>query len=122
MEVDEEGLMFDDGTVASSSMRNIDNLDSMAGIKIGLSGLQQSIFGENKKKNYELCNKKREKYKGDLIDGLSGLMVGRKDITAKVKDFSVIKRITKNLENKLTIDKRKKSTRAHEGISTESQI
>ena len=46
------------------------------------------------------------------MDGLSGLMVGRKDITAKVKDFRVIKKISKNLEDKLKVaEKRKKMQR-----------
>jgi len=55
----------------------------MAGLSKGLSGLQHTFFGDKKKRNYELLkNEKVEDKSSGLTEGLSGLMVGRKDITA----------------------------------------
>lgn len=77
MEIDEEFLMFDDGTVSLAPSRTQENPDLMASVHEGLTGFQK-MFGEKKKKNYEMLSKGRAK--GGLMDGLSGLMVGRKDI------------------------------------------
>jgi len=106
MEIDEEFLMFDDGSVSLAPTRTKDNPDLMASVQGGLSGFQK-MFGEKKKKNYEMLNKGRAK--GGLMDGLSGLMVGRKDIQAKIKDFRVIKRISRDVEEKLALDRKKRS-------------
>jgi hypothetical protein len=106
MEIDEEFLMFDDGSVSLAPTRTKDNPDLMASMQGGLTGFQK-MFGEKKKKNYEMLNKGRAK--GGLMDGLSGLMVGRKDIQAKIKDFKVIKRISRDVEEKLALDRKKRS-------------
>jgi len=44
MEIDEEFLMFDDGTV-SLAQKSKDNSHMMASVHDGLSGLHHSLFG-----------------------------------------------------------------------------
>lgn len=101
MEIDEEFLMFDDGTV-SLAQKSKDNPDLMSSVHEGLSSLHHTMFGQ-KKRNYEMLG--RSKQTGGIMDGLSGLMVGRKDIQAKIKDFKTIKRISRDVEEKLAVDR-----------------
>jgi len=62
----------------------------------------------------------REKVDGGMMDGLSGLMVGRKDIHAKIKDFRTIKRISRDVEEKLAVD-RLRRVQMQEDMSEESE-
>jgi hypothetical protein len=118
MEIDEEFLMFDDGTVSLAPKQETENL--ISSVHEGLSGMK-SIFSERKKKNYELLHAPTVKKSGGLMEGLSGLMVGRKDIQAKIKDFRTIQRINRDVEEKLALDRITRAER-HDSEASESII
>lgn len=55
MEIDEEFLMFDDGTVSPAPTLEKDNPDLMASAHAGMKNLSH-LFSERKKNNYELLH------------------------------------------------------------------
>ena len=72
---------------------------------------------EAKKPNYALLQQRQTK--GGLLDGLSGLMVGCKDISAKIKDFKIIKRISRDIEEKRAVLEDREKNRVEDDISSQ---